>query len=190
MLTNVTIHGPLAEKYQENWTFDIETPIEAIRALEANNPGFIAYMREINDEYPEYRVVVETESGEATIAENELSMLKPMSRIHFIPVIKGAGKTFEAVAGVALIALAVWNPAFLPATGLFSASSLGLMGASILLGGIAQAISPNPIGTQQTRSWYFNGPVNVNGQGFPVPLIYGKKVLVGSNAISAIVTVQ
>jgi predicted phage tail protein len=36
-----------------------------------------------------------------------------------------------------------------------------------------------------SRSTMFNGPVNSTDQGGPIPIVYGKKVLVGSTIISA-----
>ena len=64
------------------------------------------------------------------------------------------------------------------------AVTAGLMGASMALQGISMLLSPQPkpgksLETDRKDSFVFSGPVNSQGQGQPVPLIYGR-VRVGS----------
>lgn len=64
------------------------------------------------------------------------------------------------------------------------AVSAGLMGASMMLQGISMLLAPQPkpakaLETDRKDSYVFTGAVNSQGQGQPVPLIYGK-VRVGS----------
>jgi predicted phage tail protein len=66
------------------------------------------------------------------------------------------------------------------------------MGASMVLGGIVQLLSPTPkidsgIGSEDALhrpSYNFNGVVNTTAQGHPVALAYGR-VICGSAVISA-----
>ena len=121
----------------------------------------------------------------------------------------GAGKI---IAGVALVALALMNPFGAAAIGTFGAtpipvaSFIGAIGASLILGGVAQLLSPtpqiaqigpasmNPGGGRNTtsegtemdpqESYSFSGIQNTSRQGTPVPVVYGETI-VGSVVISA-----
>jgi predicted phage tail protein len=59
-----------------------------------------------------------------------------------------------------------------------------------VLGGVAQMLSPQQKGLSSKdspdngASYNFNGPVNTQAQGNPVPLLYGR-MIVGSAVISA-----
>ena len=63
------------------------------------------------------------------------------------------------------------------------------IGASLILGGVVQMLTPVPRGTKNKSvsnepSYSFNGAVNTQAQGNPVPLLYGR-MIVGSAVISA-----
>jgi predicted phage tail protein len=76
-------------------------------------------------------------------------------------------------------------------------SVLGTIGVSLVLGGIANLLSPTPqlsLGNDGAndprKSYSFSGIQNTSRQGVPVPIVYGE-TLVGSVVISAgIDTVQ
>ena len=76
-----------------------------------------------------------------------------------------------------------------------AATAVGAIGASLVLGGVAQLLTPTPkLGvtnargvdeaTDPRRSYSFSGIQNVSRQGVPVPIIYGE-VFTGSVVISA-----
>jgi predicted phage tail protein len=75
----------------------------------------------------------------------------------------------------------------------FSSLALGIgsIGASLILGGVSQLITPTPrlsLGTDSPndprKSYSFSGIQNTSRQGTPVPIVYGE-TLVGSIVISA-----
>jgi predicted phage tail protein len=78
--------------------------------------------------------------------------------------------------------------------GLMSAGSLGMLGATMAVGGISQLITPTPQASAGTYaameapnarvSFLYNGPANTMEQGGPVPMIYGR-MRVGSTLLSA-----
>jgi predicted phage tail protein len=127
--------------------------------------------------------------------------------ISIVPVIGGAGAVGKAVgkilAGVALVALAI----FVPGLGLGLAGSIvtsvGLLGGALILGGVSQLLTPTSTiaqsstnsGTMETeldpqKSYSFSGIQNTSRQGVPVPIVYGETII-GSVVISAgIDTVQ
>lgn len=72
-----------------------------------------------------------------------------------------------------------------------SYGSLALMGASLLLGGISQLLSPQPqvdTSSDAPSSFTFDKPMNVNREGTAIPLIFGKKVRVGGITIASALT--
>lgn len=140
---------------------------------------------------------------------------------HIVPVVRGRGRggVAKIVVGVVLIAAAVMTsgvagPLAGMANGEFMAGAVAAhamgqsmafgisygtvaaMGAMMTLGGIAQAISPQPkTGDYRQREadpaaragYLFNSVVNTVEQGGPVPLIYGE-TLVGSQVIAMGIT--
>ena len=116
--------------------------------------------------------------------------LKDDATVHFTPVLKGSkrGGLFGAIAGVAIIAGAI---ALGPLAGIISTNAawiVGSVGASLLLGGVAQMLAKMPemkIGTEKEKkqSTAFSNLSNMTAQGKPMPLAYGR-MRVGSLIIS------
>lgn len=192
-MRTVRLNGQLGKKYGRVHKLDVRTPAEAVRALCANFPEFEKDVIESTERGVGYKCVVD----KAQIGEDHLHY--PMSRSFSItPVVAGAGKTLGIILGVALIAAAVFMPAFVPVFSIagttfgFGAAATLTLGVALTLGGIAQLLAPTPkAGTQAERNEnpMFNGPVNTSQQGLPVPLGYGR-MIVGSAVISAGVTVE
>jgi predicted phage tail protein len=65
---------------------------------------------------------------------------------------------------------------------------VGLLGVSLVLGGVAQLLTPTPKISKDEgdprKSFSFSGIQNVSRAGVPVPVVYGE-TLVGSVVISA-----
>jgi predicted phage tail protein len=67
-------------------------------------------------------------------------------------------------------------------------------GVSLALSGVIEILSPRPklpdgSNEDSAKSFYFDGAVNTEMQGRPIPLIYGR-VLTGSHPISASISVD
>jgi predicted phage tail protein len=110
-----------------------------------------------------------------------------------VPVVAGAGAVGRILAGIAIIAFAIVTAgAGIAGLGLgFSAStaiSIGLVGASLVIGGVAQLLTPTPSTSKDEgdprKSFSFSGIQNTSRAGVPVPVVYGE-TLVGSVVISA-----
>ncbi len=151
-----------------------------------------------------YRVTV----GKQKINEQDVSgMVLPWSEqdvFSIAPVMTGAGGGVGSfIAGALLITAAVVlapvtggaSVGFLGATGtgfLSAAASIaiGNIGLSLVLGGVAQMLSPVPKppgpaeAPTQLESNSFSGVLNTVRQGVPVPIAYGR-VFVGSAVVSA-----
>lgn len=77
--------------------------------------------------------------------ENELSarLNEPLANgavIHIVPRLAGAksGGVFQAVLGAAVMAVAIW----MPGVGIMASNLLFSLGASMVLGGVAQMLAP------------------------------------------------
>jgi len=203
MEREVRLYGPLAKFIgQRSFMAEVSNAAEALRMLIYQFPGLEQHMADQH-----YKVIVDG-------YESDLEELhSPVSQtIRFVPVIGGAGGVGKIIAGVALIAFAVVTAgAGLIAGvglgfGLGTAVSIGAVGASLILGGVSQLLSPTPqIGDfgpvsmgggrrRQTttegseldpqESYSFSGIQNTSNVGTPVPLVYGETV-VGSIVLSA-----
>jgi predicted phage tail protein len=190
MLRKIKLYGKLAKFIGHRvLEADVASAAEAVRFLLANWPELEAHM---NDQH--YRVSI----GTYDIDLEELHHPAGAAPISFVPVVAGAGAVGRILAGVALIALSfVIIPLGIAAAGSGIATAVGISGASLLLGGIAQLLTPTPKVPQGAdnqddprKSYSFSGVQNTSRAGTPVPIVYGE-TLVGSVVISAgIDTVQ
>jgi predicted phage tail protein len=195
MLRKIKLYGKLAKFIGRRvLEADVATAAEAVRFLLANWPELEAHM---SDQH--YRVSV----GKYDLDLEELHHPAGAAPISFVPVVSGAGAVGRILAGFAIIAFAIVTAGAGLVAGLglgFGAStaiSIGLVGASLILGGVAQLLTPTPKVPQGAdkqddprKSYSFSGIQNTSRAGTPVPTVYGE-TLVGSVVISAgIDTVQ
>jgi predicted phage tail protein len=198
MLRKIKLYGQLAKFIGKRvLEADVATAAEAVRMLMANFPGIEQHMAE---QY--YRVTV----GTYDLALDEIHDPAGQQDIKIMPVIAGAGGGIgKILAGVALVAFAI---AFAPAAAGFLGAGLGAggtaftlgaaasvaigsIGASLVLSGVAQLITPVPKIPQgpdtvndPRKTFNFSGIQQTSRQGVPVPCVYGM-TLVGSVVISA-----
>lgn len=189
MLTTVTLYGPLGKEFGRDWELAVSSPAEALQLIEANKPGFRNWIRNNLNNYDRYKVIVDYHDGKKEhLDQDTFALERSVKRIRFVPIVTGAGGGIgKMIIGAVLIAIGFFIPS--PLTPYLYAA-----GAALMLGGITELISPRPKKQdanvrQDGTSYFFDGPVNTTQQGVPVPLIYGR-VLVGSHAISAKVTVD
>jgi predicted phage tail protein len=205
----VKVYGAL-RKYlgQCRFQFEADTPAQAIKALCVNFPGLDKWLLDSEQDGVAYRVSI----GKEKIAADDLSpLVMPWSErevFSITPVIAGAGRTGAMIGiGIGLIALSFLVPglgagatlaqAEVAATifgtqmSAMAAASFAI-GASMVLSGIANLISPTPTfsamerGKEASRleSFTFSGITNTVQQGMPVPICYGR-TYIGSAVISS-----
>jgi predicted phage tail protein len=187
MLRKIRVYGQLAKFLgQRVFEADVASAAEAVRFLVANFPQLEKHMANQH-----YRVSV----GSYDLTVDELHDPAGRQEIKLVPVLTGAGAAGRIVAGAALIALA-----FASGAGLFGAAfakNIGLfavvkgVGASLVLGGVAQLLTPAPrtpdgpdSEKDPRKSYSFSGIQQTSRQGVPVPVVYGETI-VGSVVISA-----
>jgi predicted phage tail protein len=185
MLRKIKLYGKLAKFIGHRvLEADVATAAEAVRFLLANWPELEAHM---NDQH--YRVSI----GTYDIDLEELHHPAGAAPISFVPVVAGAGAVGRILIGVALIAAAFFTGgATIGLLGLAApvavSTVLAGVGITLILGGVAQLLTPTPKISQDEgdprKSFSFSGIQNTNRAGVPVPVVYGE-TLVGSVVISA-----
>jgi predicted phage tail protein len=183
MLRKIKLYGALAKFVGHRvLEADVATAAEAVRFLVTNWPALEGHMAK---QY--YRV--HTAGEDLTLDD----VHNPVGReIQIVPVMAGAGALGRILLGIALIGLAfaggagVFGAAFAKNLGLFAA--IKGLGASLVLGGIAQVLTPTPKTSTDEgdpkKSFSFSGIQNTTRAGVPVPVVYGE-MLVGGIVVSA-----
>jgi len=201
----VKVYGELKKRLgQGRFELDVATPAEAVKALCANFPGLQKWIIDSEQDGIGYKVKVGKESIEEDTLENLHFPWSERDVFSITPVLTGAGRGFgQILIGALLIGASFMFPGagmfgttsffgktaaagskFMVAAGTFVSS----VGAAMVLGGVAEALSPVPPGppeeAEKLDSFNFNGVVNTSRIGTPVPIAYGR-VFVGSSVISS-----
>lgn len=205
----VKVYGALKKRLGGigRFEFEAQNPAQAIKALCANFPGLEKWLIDSEQDGIGYKVTV----GKEEVGEDNFETLAiPWSEndvFKIVPVITGSGRGFgKILLGAALITAAiVFAPAAAAGGGFMTAAAAGTkmtaiglttqiagsIGISLVLGGVAQMISPTPqtnLGQSKEaarlQNYSFSGIVNTSQQGMPIPIAYGR-VFCGSAVISS-----
>jgi predicted phage tail protein len=211
----VKVYGALRKRLgQCRFEFDVATPAQAIKALCVNFSGLEKWLIDSEKDGVGYRVTV----GKEHITDDLTPLVMPWSEkevFSITPVIAGAGRGAGSIlAGIGLVTLAILAPGAgfalsaggFTATGVAASGAVGViapgfalasglaavagnLGIALILGGIAQSISPQPEPSSldesvQLESFTFSNVVNTSKQGLPVPIAYGR-VFAGSAVLSS-----
>ena len=172
-MVNVRFYGSL-KQFGAEFRLDCQTTAEIVQALTSQIPKLRQFIQQ-----GLFTVRVGRDYFDNRYLEQGLShKLKDDATVHFTPVLKGSkrGGLFGVIAGVAIIA------------GAITAWIVGSIGASLLLGGVAQMLTKMPemkMGTEKEKkqSTAFSNLSNMTAQGKAMPLAYGR-MRVGSLIIS------
>ncbi len=221
--------GELGEKYgTEHKYYNLRSPAEAIKLLCINYPELQKDLTKAHHNGIGYKVI----QGGAAMGYDELALPFGSRPLMVVPVISGSGgSTGQILLGVGLVAASF----LLPGAGLFGATSvfgvsafgatgagvvagsafgtalgtgLSAIGASLVLSGVSNLISPQPEvpklgrnrldggtnvrgtgpqgitrGASGEQSYAFSGPANTVGTGATIPVIYGR-VITGGHLLS------
>ena len=190
-MKTVKLLGELGKKFGKTFSLDIKNPAEAVRALCANFPELKDHLINSEKHGIAYRVIV----GKESQSVDDLHNPSGKQIIKFVPVLMGAGGglTNVIIGAVLVVAGFLTSGTFLAPLSPY----LYAMGASMIIGGVVQMLSPVPrVSSQEMNnqpdnkpSYVFNGAVNTSAQGYPVPVGYGR-MIVGSAVISAGIFVE
>jgi len=210
MLRTIHLHGSLADTYGPSFRLAVNSPAEAIRALctqlhgleraIADGGAFRCVVGKRHNKGRALGSATTPKPGEPimpAVREVAHELHQPWRRgeedLHLVPVVRGRGRggSGKIIIGIVLIAASIVTAGAAGAFGgLVSYGTVASLGAMMVLGGIAQAISPQPKTgdyaqreiPEQRQSFLFNNLGNTVEQGGAVPLIYGE-VMVGSQVI-------
>ncbi|HBS5701237.1 tail assembly protein [Klebsiella oxytoca] len=194
VMVRIELSGILGKKFGKVHHRLISTIREAGVALSATIPGFEKFMISSKERGLTYAVF----KGEKNIGADDLGFPVTGEIIRIAPVVVGSKKAgvLQTILGAVIVAAAViMGPA---GTGVLAASTawgVGLGGASMMLGGVVQMLSPQPAGLarkespENKASYAFGGVTNTASQGYPVGLLYGKR-RIGGAIISAGIYVE
>lgn len=189
-MQTILLYGYLGREFGRVHKYDVKSPAEAIRALCVTLKGFRQAIRKDGA----YRVLV---AGKDALDKGRLT--DPVSQketIRIVPVIAGAGRGWgQFILGVALIFASSGTYGWGEALGATAASAVGAVGVSLAIGGISRMLMKTP-GKQSLEkadnrpSFGFDGAINTVAQGNPVPVLYGGPLMVGSQVVSAGLSVE
>ncbi|EGT4464940.1 tail assembly protein [Cronobacter malonaticus] len=192
-LKTVRLYGALGARFGRVHRLVIASPAEACRALSVILPGFEQYMQTAHLRGLRFAVF----RGKKNIGQDELKHNSGEEDIRIAPVIAGSkrGGVLQTVLGAVLVvgALAL-GPVGIGAIAGSTAMSIGLMGGSMMIGGVVQMLSPQPGGLASRQdpdnapSYAFGGPVNTTAMGNPVGLLYGEREIGGAIVSAGIYT--
>lgn len=185
-MVNVRFYGSL-KQFGSEFRLDCKTPAEVVQALTSQIPKLRQFIQQ-----GLFTVRVGRDYFDNRYLEQGLNQkLKDDATVHFTPTLKGTkrGGLFGVIAGVALIATAfALGPLGFSVIGANAAWMVGGVGASMLLGGVAQMLTKMPSmstgkDAEKKQSTSFSNLSNMAAQGRPMPLAYGR-IRVGSLIIS------
>ena len=225
----VRLLGDLGERYgAEHVFYDLRTPADAIKLLCINYPAFKTELMAAHEIGIGYQVL---QAG-LDLGPDDLHLPFGQRDLIVAPVLAGQDGAGRIFAGIGLIAASFFFPGagLFGTTGLFGAGAAGIVGvssagvlqataigtalsaigASMVLGGVTEMLSPQPAlgplgastrgefqasrpgsvnrGFDGQQSYAYLGAQNTVGVGATIPVAYGK-VLIGSHVISADVDV-
>lgn len=196
-LVTIKLHGNLGELFHEQWDFAVKSVSQALSAINTfTDNKFFKFLSSKQQKGVFYRVLI---NGEDYVAEKSLTdpedinaikssnlvaNIDNLKTIDIIPVLEGAKDVFLIILGVVLVIVGILLIEFGIGVPLI------MIGIGLLAAGITALISKPPAFEDfrevegSKSSYLFNGPVNIQREGGPIPVGYGR-LLVGSQVISA-----
>ena len=217
MIQTVRLLGELGQRYGvEHRYTNLRTPAEAIKLLCINHPELQRELITAHEHGIGYRVI----QADTDLDYPDLGLPIGQHDLIVAPVIAGSGGggVGRILIGAALVAGAFFTGgATIGLLGLAApvavSTAIGAIGASLILGGVSQLLSPQPTignlgsnrlgsgdslstdgpqsvtrGTDGRQSYAYTGAANTVGVGATIPVAYGE-VLIGSQLLSANVDV-
>ncbi|HBX2469225.1 TPA: tail assembly protein [Klebsiella pneumoniae] len=193
-MVNIELSGELGKRFGKKHKRLVATTNEAIQALCCTISGFEMFMNKAKERGLTFAIF---KNGK-NIGLNDFSYPVNDETIKIVPVAIGSKKAgvLQTILGAVIIAAAVMlGPAGAGALAAGTAWNVGLAGGAMMLGGVVQMLSPQPAGLARKESadnkasYAFGGVTNTASQGYPVPLLYGKR-RIGGAIISAGIYVE
>ncbi len=174
-MKTLIFHGSLRTLCPENLTVEASSVAEAVSSLK-HHPAFkVGLNRQVQvsiDGFSSYDAIYDRTDVE---------------EIHIRPAMVGSGRgNLQIIIGIVLIvATILFPPAGAAGYALMGVniaqSSVVLLGASMILGGVLQMLAPQPTLTGQNdeKSRYLSGAKNTVAIGTRIPILYGTRKVYG-----------
>ncbi|EFJ98784.1 TPA: tail assembly protein [Escherichia coli] len=184
VMTRIELGGVLGKSFGKIHHRLISRVSEAGVALAKTIPGFEQFMISSQRRGITYSVF----KGKKNIGVDDLGFPVTGDVIRIVPVIIGSKKAglIQTILGAVLVIASIW----MPGLSIAASNMMFAAGASITLGGVVQMLSPQATGlaskqsSDNRASYAFGGVTNTAAQGYPVPLLYGRR-RIGGAIISA-----
>jgi len=196
VMTQIELGGILGKTFGKTHQRLVTTTHEACRALAATIKGFEQFMNTSKQRGLTFAVF----KGKKNIGKDDLGFPVTGEVVRIVPVVIGSKKAglLQTVLGAVLVVVGAigmftpWGQALGGATwgGYAMQAGIGLMA-----GGVIQMLSPQAAGLASKQSadnqasYAFGGVTNTAAQGYPVPLLYGRR-RIGGAIISAGIYVE
>ncbi|WP_171877426.1 tail assembly protein [Klebsiella pneumoniae] len=189
-MTRIELSGTLGKMFGKVHHRLISTTHEAGIALANTIPGFEKFMISSEERGLTYAIF----KNNKNIGLDDLGFPVTGEVIRIVPVVVGSKKSgfLQTILGAVIVAAgAVATFGFDQPWGV----NVMMAGGAMMLGGVVQMLSPQPAGLARKESadnkasYAFGGVTNTASQGYPVPLLYGKR-RIGGAIISAGIYVE
>ncbi len=193
VMTKIELGGILGKTYGKVHHRLIRTTAEAINSLTKTIDGIEKFLITSKARGLTYAVFKDKKN----IGHDDFGFPVTGEVIRIVPVVIGSKKAgvLQTILGAVLVVVGV-------AVGYLSGGTLSAvgygaakLGAAMMLGGVVQMLSPQPTGLASKQdadnraSYAFGGVTNTAAQGYPVPLLYGRR-RIGGAIISAGIYVE
>jgi predicted phage tail protein len=193
MSVRIELGGVLGKTFGRAHDRYVSSAKEAVRALCCTINGFEKYLNTSKQRGLTFAVF----RGKKNVGKDDLDFPLNGEVIRIVPVIIGSKKAglLQTILGAVLVVVGVvvtglsygWAA---PVGGALVSAGIGLMA-----GGVIQMLSPQAAGLASKQSadnqasYAFGGVTNTAAQGYPVPLLYGRR-RIGGAVISAGIYVE
>lgn len=188
-MSTILLSGSLAKLFGRTHQRLIGPTREAFTALSATIPGFQKFMNTSKARGLTFAVFVDKKN----VTQDDLDFPNGNRTIRIVPIIIGSKKAgvMQTILGAVLVAASIW----MPGIGIAASNMMFAAGTAMTVGGVVQLLSPQATGLASKQSadnkasYAFGGVTNTAAQGYPVPLLYGKR-RIGGAIISAGIYVE
>lgn len=194
-MVTIELYGQLGKLFGKSHKRVVRTNAEAIHALCKTIDNFERFLNSSKIRGLTFAVF----RGQENIGLDDMGYPVTGETIKIVPLLIGSKKAgaLQTILGAVLVVVGVVIGYFTGWTGVGWAigSKIAMMGGAMMLGGVVQMLSPQPAGLASKQgaanqaSYAFGGVTNTAAQGYPVPILYGKR-RIGGAIISAGIYVE
>ena len=187
-MKTIMLYGFLGKRFGRVHRYDVRSPAEAVRAMCVTLSGF----RKALIDGGSYKVLIG--GKDQIIAEQLQNPISDSETIRISQEISGAARGFGMILGAVMVVAgmvltyfgfgAIGVPLAQAGVVMFAGSAIAMLFAPKLADGSTADREAN------RASYTFDGAVNTAAQGNPVPVFYGGPLIIGSQVISAGISLE